>query len=71
MEKLFSGDLIAVNLVTWRVPREGWCLRVIRTYEYSLPGAPVNELYDHLSRGELLSILDSIREQLDLPMNEY
>lgn len=69
--QLISGDLVGVNLVTWRVPREGWSLRVIKTYEYEAPGAPTQELYDRLSRGELLDVLDAIRAELDIPGPEW
>lgn len=71
MEQLFSGDLVAVNLIYWRVPREGWSLRLRRTYEYSAPGAHQEELYDRLSRAELLDVLDAIRAQLDIPGPEW
>lgn len=61
---LFSGDLIGVNLVTWHTPRCGWSLRVQYHYEYAPAGAPTSELYNNLGRGELLDVLDALREEL-------
>jgi len=70
-EQLISGDLVAANIVVWLVPGEGWSLRLMRTYEYSVGGAPEPELYNRLSRGELLDVWDAIREELDLPLSEF
>lgn len=66
MDQLFSGDLIGVTIVTWYVPRKGWCLRLTETYEYMGIGGPKQTLYDELSRGELLDVLEAVRSQLSI-----
>lgn len=65
MERLF-GELMAVSLAAVHVERNGWNLTVRRTWDWSKPGAPETEIYEHLTRGELLDVLDAIRAQLEL-----
>jgi hypothetical protein len=65
-QQLFSGDLVGAHLSVWWRRRKGWSVRVIRTYEYMGAGAAPSELYEELSRGELLDVLDALREQLSI-----
>lgn len=66
VDQLFSGDLIGVTIVTWYVPRRGWCLRLTETFEYMGVSGPRQTLYDSMSRGELLEVLLAVRENLSI-----
>lgn len=65
-EPLLLGPLVAVHWTTWLVRREGWSLLERRTYEFSPGGAPTETKYDRLTRGELLDLLDTLRQELDV-----
>jgi hypothetical protein len=58
------GDLIGVTFTAFRVRREGWTLVVRRNWEWAPAGAPDEERYSALARGELLDVLDALRDQL-------
>lgn len=63
MAELYSDELVSVQFSAVHVPREGWNLSVRRMWTWSKPGAPEVEVYSRLTRGELLDVLDVIREQ--------
>jgi hypothetical protein len=60
------GTLVGVTFTAFRVRREGWTLVVRRNWEWAPAGAPDEEKYDRLTRGEMLDVLDQLRDQLDL-----
>lgn len=63
-DQLFRGALVGVTFHAHRVRREGWTLLVTRTWEFERKGALDNERYTGLTRGELLDVLDALRELL-------
>lgn len=65
-ERPLFGVLVAVSFQAVRVPRQGWNLVVRRTWDWSAQGAPEVDSYDRLTRGELLSLLDTLRAELDV-----
>ncbi len=66
MDALVSDELVAVQLSVVHVRHAGWNVSVRRMWSWSKPGAPEVEVYDRLTRGELLDVLDAIRAQCDI-----
>jgi len=66
VEQHLFGELLGVSFQAVSVPGKGWNLVVRRTWDWSAKGAPEVEQYDRLSRGELLDVMDALRDQLDL-----
>lgn len=65
------GDIVHARIHVTLIPRKGW--NVLLQVDVELAGevSRHTDRYSELSRGELITVVDAIRDQLDLPLSEY
>jgi len=57
--------ITGVTIQAWQTRHHGWTAHVRYTYEFAPASAPGGEAYTDLSRGELLDLLDAVKESLE------
>lgn len=70
-ESMPVGDILHARIHVSLLKRIGWNVLVQYDVEEGDQVRRVTERYSRLSRGELISVVDAIRDQLNLPLSEY
>lgn len=65
------GEILHARIHVSLIKRIGWNVLVQVDVDEGGVVRRRTERYSRLSRGELLTVVDAIREQLDLPLSEY